>query len=125
MCENTTLITVGKTGEPANEGTWDGPAISANGRYVVFASEATNLVVGRDTNRRSDVFIRDRLTGVTDLVSVANDGGQANGGSGVVAVSGDGRYVAFESGRAISSPTTATARTCSCATCRRRPPPGF
>ncbi len=97
MCENTTLITVGATGKPANEETWDGPAISANGRYVVFASEATNLVVGRDTNRRSDVFIRDRLTGVTARVSVANDGGQANGGSGVVAVSGDGRYVAFES----------------------------
>ena len=97
-CENTTLVSVGATGEPANEETWDGPAVSADGRYVVFASEATNLVTGHETKGRgADVYVRDRQTGVTDLVSVASDGGQANGGSGMVTVSGDGRYVAFES----------------------------
>ncbi len=96
-CENTTLVTVGATGGPADEETFDGPAVSGDGRYVVFASEATNLVAGHDTNSSSDVFIRDRRTRVTHLVSVAKDGGQANSGSWHATVSGDGRYVAFES----------------------------
>jgi Tol biopolymer transport system component len=71
-------------------------AISANGRYVVFQSRATNLVAG-DTNSVGDTFIRDRTAGTTRRVSVNSAGGQANGVSGVAAVSASGRYVAFTS----------------------------
>jgi Tol biopolymer transport system component len=72
------------------------PAISKDGRYVAFYSDAANLVPG-DTNRARDVFVHDRQTGETTRVSVANDGSQANGDSFAPAISGDGRYVAFSS----------------------------
>lgn len=72
------------------------PAISKDGRYVAFYSDAPNLVAG-DTNRARDVFVHDRQTGQTTRVSVANDGSQANGESFAPAISGDGRYVAFSS----------------------------
>ncbi|HEU4425074.1 MAG TPA: hypothetical protein VFR67_21300 [Pilimelia sp.] len=78
----------------------DGPsrvgAISANGCRVAFESTATNLVSG-DTNQTGDVFVRDRRTGVTTLVSVGLSGAPANGGSGAPALSADGNLVAFES----------------------------
>ena len=54
------------------------PAISADGRFVAFYSEATNLVPG-DTNGASDVFVRDRQTGTTRRVSVSSGGAQGNG----------------------------------------------
>jgi len=74
-------------------------ALSANGRYVAFVSEATNLVVG-DTNAEMDVFVRDLTTGVTERVSVSSDEIQANAssGGGPPAISEDGRYVGFHSG---------------------------
>ncbi|TML22379.1 MAG: hypothetical protein E6G35_15735 [Actinobacteria bacterium] len=73
-------------------------SISRGGRYVVFLSEASNLVP-RDTNGTWDVFVRDRLAGTTSLVSVSGTGAQANGtsASGAEAVSADGRLVTFES----------------------------
>jgi Tol biopolymer transport system component len=71
-------------------------SISADGRYVAFDSESSNLVVG-DTNSRSDVFVHDRTTGVTERVSVASDGTQGDSGSFSPSISADGRYVAFES----------------------------
>jgi len=76
------------------------PAISADGRFVVFPSNATNLVAG-DTNGSTDVFVRDRQTGVTERVSVASDGTQGNLASGVPAISADGRFVAFVSNAII------------------------
>ena len=76
-----------------------GPSITPDGRFVAFASDATNLVPG-DTNGRSDVFVRDRVAGTTERVSVSSAGAQARrgGGSGGygVAISDDGRSVAFE-----------------------------
>jgi Tol biopolymer transport system component len=72
------------------------PAISADGRYVVFYSAAGNLVVG-DSNGVYDVFLRDRQTGTTERVSVATGGAQGNGASVNPVVSSDGRYVAFSS----------------------------
>jgi Tol biopolymer transport system component len=72
------------------------PSISADGRYVAFYSFASNLVTG-DTNQTADVFVRDMQTGVTELVSVAGDGTQANGLSVEPSISADGRYVAFRS----------------------------
>ncbi|MEZ4326487.1 MAG: hypothetical protein R3B40_14835 [Polyangiales bacterium] len=72
------------------------PAISDDGRYVVFASAATNLVPG-DTNGVTDVFVRDRVASTTTRVSVSTASVQANGSSGEVAISGDGAVVAFDS----------------------------
>jgi hypothetical protein len=71
-------------------------AISADGRYVAFHSDASNLVDG-DTNGRRDVFVHDRQTGVTERVSVDTAGNQAGGSSHYPAISADGRYVAFGS----------------------------
>ncbi|WP_020563965.1 TolB family protein [Methylosarcina fibrata] len=73
--------------------------ISGNGRYVAFASEASNLVLG-DTNNVSDVFVRDLLTGTTRRVSVNGSGGQGLGESEYPSISPDGRYVAFASATA-------------------------
>jgi Tol biopolymer transport system component len=73
------------------------PAISADGRYVAFASSAANVVAG-DTNGAMDVFVRDRVAGTTELVSVSSSGQVANGGSAKPVISADGRYVAFTSG---------------------------
>lgn len=71
-------------------------AISSDGRFVAFASDASNLVPA-DTNKARDVFVRDRQTGVTNRVSVTGIGGQANGRSFTPSISGDGRFVTFSS----------------------------
>ncbi len=68
--------------------------ISANGRYVVFQSDASDLVPG-DTNGVSDIFLRDVLTGTTRLISVATDGGPGNGASYNPVMTPDGSCVAF------------------------------
>jgi Tol biopolymer transport system component len=73
-----------------------GVAISANGRWVALSSFAPNLVPG-DTNDAFDVFLRDRVTGTTVLVSESVTGGPADGPSSGVVISDDGRYVAFHS----------------------------
>ncbi|MCE7949327.1 MAG: hypothetical protein DYG88_18055, partial [Chloroflexi bacterium CFX4] len=71
-------------------------AISADGRYMVFESFATNLVSG-DTNGVSDVFVHDRQTGRTNRISVALGDAQGNDTSRRSAISADGRFVVFES----------------------------
>jgi len=72
------------------------PAISGDGRYVVFATSATNLVSG-DKNQAVDVFLRDRAAGTTERVSVVGRKTEANGESSDPAISADGRVVAFAS----------------------------
>src|SRR5262245_10712203 len=62
-------------------------AVSADGRFVAFASLASNLVPG-DTNGVSDVFVHDRLTGTTERVSVDSRGRQGDGDSGLIGVGG-------------------------------------
>jgi Tol biopolymer transport system component len=69
-------------------------SISADGRYVAFDSQASNLVPG-DTNGRRDVFVHDRQTGNTALISVGLDGAPSNDSSSSPAISADGRYVTF------------------------------
>ena len=91
----TTRISV-STGGLQGNGSSDSAAMSANGRYVVFASTASNLVDG-DTNHASDVFLHDQASGVTTRLSVSRSGRQANGPSAMPAISADGRYVAFQS----------------------------
>jgi uncharacterized repeat protein (TIGR01451 family) len=66
--------------------------ISDDGRFVAFDSEATNLARG-DSNANAEVFVRDRVTGDTELISRGLDGEPATGNS--PSISGDGRFVAF------------------------------
>jgi Tol biopolymer transport system component len=72
------------------------PSLSADGRYVAFFSEASNLVPG-DTNSARDVFVRDRLAGTTTRVSVSSTGAQGDDESLVPVISANGRFVAFQS----------------------------
>ena len=75
------------------------PTISNNGRFVVFASDAANLVP-YDTNGKTDVFIFDLETEIMERVSVASNGTAGNEASGyndLASVSNDGRYVVFSS----------------------------
>ena len=91
----TERVSVGSDGTQANSKSWN-PAISADGRWVTYYSYASNLVAG-DTNGDYDVFVWDRVSGVTQRVSMASDGAQANYGSYAPAVSADGRWVTYES----------------------------
>jgi Tol biopolymer transport system component len=91
------LVSSGYDGSPANSQS-EYPVISADGRYVAFASDATNIVEG-DTNGSRDVFEFDRQSGKTMRVSVATDGTQADKGNAafVISISADGKFVAFPS----------------------------
>ena len=96
----TTRVSVDSSGAEANGNSVDvyfAVAISGDGRYVVFQSEASNLVAG-DTNGADDIFVHDRQTGATSRVSVDSSGAEANAGSRAPAISSNGRYVTFSSG---------------------------
>jgi Tol biopolymer transport system component len=95
VTKQTTRVSVASDGSQANNGAWQ-PAISADGRYVVFWSSASNLVPG-DKNFADDVFLHDRETHKTTMVSVASDGTKGNGMSSRPTISDDGRYVGFTS----------------------------
>lgn len=71
-------------------------SLSADGRLVAFDSRADNLVPG-DSNGRVDCFVRDRLAGTTERVSIGTGGTQGNGDAWNPSLSADGRSVAFES----------------------------
>jgi archaellum component FlaF (FlaF/FlaG flagellin family) len=98
----TTRANVSGTGEQGNRTSdedypgslTDSATISANGRYVAFYSNSSNLVPG-DTNGTGDVFVRDLRTGTTTRVSVTDTGAQAGSGGFNPAISGNGRYVGF------------------------------
>jgi Tol biopolymer transport system component len=91
-------------GQQANGDSW-APAISADGRFVAFQSNASNLVAEGDPMCSldgspascTDVFLHDRQTGATSRVSVASAGTEANSNSVAPAISGDGRFVSFSS----------------------------
>ncbi|WP_125730857.1 beta strand repeat-containing protein [Microcystis viridis] len=88
----TTRVSVASNGTQAN-GDNATPSISADGRYVVFASSATNLVAGIN----GGIFLHDRQTGQTTNVVVGLGGAQGNGASSNPIISSDGRYVVFQS----------------------------
>ena len=90
----TERLSVRSNDEQGNYGSFK-PSLSADGRYVVFQSNA-DLVVG-DTNGRTDVYLHDCQTEITELVSITSDGIQADGHCLVPSISADGRYVVFES----------------------------
>jgi len=93
--KKTKRVSVRSNGTQADEGSYS-PAISGNGRFVAFSSYASNLVAG-DSNGTWDVFVHDRETKETRRVSVGSNGAQADGYSNVPAISGNGRFVSFES----------------------------
>ena len=89
----TQLVSKTSAGEPADQASV-APAVSASGRYVAFQSDAMNLP-GEDVY--IDVYVHDRKTGKTRLVSRNSAGDPGDGSSEDPAISGSGRYVAFES----------------------------
>lgn len=95
LAQQTVLVSVG-TGGAAAAGDSFSPVVTPNGRFVVFGSSATDLVVG-DTNVTYDVFVRDLLTGTTELVSRSSSGALGNSASFNGVTSNDARYVAFVS----------------------------
>lgn len=91
----TELVSVNSQQELANGGS-SYPSISSDGRYVAFASDASNLVLN-DNNGVTDIFLRDTQTNATSRVSLASDGSQANGASDFPSISANGRFVTFMS----------------------------
>lgn len=91
---STFLASLSTLGTQANGASF-APNLSASGRFVVFESGASNLVVGDDA--QIDVFVRDLQVGVTVRVSVSATGHNTNGTSGSAMISANGRYVVFES----------------------------
>jgi Tol biopolymer transport system component len=91
----TVRVSVDQGGGDANkQSSW--PAISFDGKYVAFHSEASDLVPD-DGNGKTDVFVRDTVAGTTLRVSVDVDGGDADGFSSYPNITPDGRYVVFAS----------------------------
>ena len=90
--ERVSVATDGTEGDGLSQA----PAISANGRHVVFQSVASNLDL-TDTNGVDDVYVRDLNTGVTSLVTIGPSGERLNCTCSrpVARLSGDGRFVLF------------------------------
>jgi Tol biopolymer transport system component len=91
----TERVSVAQGGGQADGASID-PAMSADGRFVVFASEATNLVPG-DSNGVMDVFVRDRVRGETRRLSEKPGVGQSPLPSRHPAISANGKFAAFDS----------------------------
>ncbi|GMV29977.1 MAG: hypothetical protein AMXMBFR59_21020 [Rhodanobacteraceae bacterium] len=85
----------------------DGPSASADARYVAFASSASNLVVG-DTNGVADIFIRDRLAGTTERISLTTNRAQSACASKTPTLTPDARYIVFTSCGALAAPASGT-----------------
>lgn len=94
IADTTKRVSVSSSGLEADNNSTD-PDLSDDGRFVVFVSLASNLV-GADTNRRADIFVHDRVSGNTAIVSrpIASE---SNGTSHHSAISGDGAWIVFES----------------------------
>lgn len=114
LAANGTLVLVSRASGPvgASGNDWSyQPSISADGRFVAFMSEASNLHPG-DRNHAPSVFVRDLQTNTTTLVSRASGSGgrNANGDSYSPSISADGRFVAFASEASNLDPDAADRR---------------
>ncbi|MEK7611792.1 MAG: hypothetical protein AAB407_00365, partial [Patescibacteria group bacterium] len=89
----TTRVSIDSNGNQGNSFS-NFPSMSADGRYVAFTSNTSNLI-SNDTNGKLDVFVHDRQTGGTTRVSVDSNGNQGNNASYSSSISADSRYVAF------------------------------
>lgn len=92
---STELVSVAPGGAAGNGDSYSA-AVSADGRYVAFQSDADDLVPG-DDNQVTDIFVRDLGTDTTRLASVTSAGAQGDGYSEEPSISADGRRVAFAS----------------------------
>ncbi|MBC2727352.1 X2-like carbohydrate binding domain-containing protein [Desulfosporosinus sp.] len=90
-----TRVSLNASGEQLDDHCFSS-SVSADGRYVAYDSEATNLVSG-STNGQGNVCLFDRVTGVTKLISASKTGWPANGGSSGPSISSDGKFIAFSS----------------------------
>jgi len=86
-------VSISLAGDLGNGGA-SNPSLAAGGRFVAFASQASNLVAD-DSNGTSDVFVHDRLTGETERVSLSSTGEQADAACEMPSISANGRFVAF------------------------------
>jgi Tol biopolymer transport system component len=101
---NPVLVSLNSAGQAANGKSYDA-SVSADGHFVAFTSEATNLVTG-DTNGQPDVFVRDTFVGTTTRVQAAAQPARSgcmislteNGATNQAAISADGSTIAFISG---------------------------
>jgi len=91
----TERVSISSTGEQADAPS-ERPMISADGRVVTFQTQAANLVPGDDLTQM-DIYTHDRLTGITERISVNDRGERGDGASTNPSISVDGRYVAFRS----------------------------
>ncbi|MBV9957812.1 MAG: PD40 domain-containing protein, partial [Acidobacteria bacterium] len=99
MGQRTSLISFNSAGTgSANNASGSNYATSPDGRFIAFASAASDLGP-TDTNNLEDIYLRDTLTGATSLVSAnyAGTNGGNNGSTTAISVSADGRYVLFSS----------------------------
>ncbi len=104
----TAMVSATQTGAPADQGALANNVagkreISDDGRYVAFASSATNLVP-TPSNGKSQVYVKDMLTGLVTRASVDASGVAGNDHSGIPSLSGNGNVVAFRSEAANFSP---------------------
>ena len=95
LSSETSRISISSTGEQADAPA-ELPMISADGRVVAFQSQATNLVPGDDL-AQTDIYTHDRLTGITERISVNDRGERGDGDSTTASISANGRYIAFQS----------------------------
>ena len=91
-----TAYLVSTTGSASANAYSDNPSVSSDGRYTVFASDATNLISG-DTNSVRDIFLFDNNTSTIRRINVSQQGVAATGASNTPVISAAGRYVAFSS----------------------------
>jgi len=85
-----------RSGSSVGLSSYERPGVSADGRYVAFASRSSDVVAG-DTNGVSDVCVRDRATRRTIRISVGLDGRQTDAMSDAPSLSANGRFIAFRS----------------------------
>ena len=97
LLDTTELVTLTSTGAPPDTNHTGVTDITPDGRYLLFVSDASNIVPG-DTNRADDVFVRDRLAGTTERVSLSPSGAQLEGGCWPHAISADGRDIIYSYG---------------------------
>jgi hypothetical protein len=104
MSGETIRVSISSTGEAANNESAS-VDISADGRYLSFRSWASNLVPD-DHNGQADVFVHDRQTGQTERISQRDDGSETTQDASNPSISGDGRFVAFQTTEDLTSGAT-------------------
>ncbi len=92
----TELVSLNPSGAGGN-GASGAPSVSADGRYVVYQSFATDLVGGVDGNGAADIFLRDRTAGTTERITTISGNTVPNGGSTNPSLSADGAFIVFQS----------------------------